>query len=29
MQLAASHLEELARLTGQLHTLWAGLDSQR
>ena len=27
-KLAASHLEELARLTGQLHTLWAGLDTE-
>ena len=25
--LAASHLEELGRLTNQLHTLWAGLDA--
>jgi DNA-binding MarR family transcriptional regulator len=25
--LAASHLEELDRLTSQLHTLWAGLDA--
>jgi DNA-binding MarR family transcriptional regulator len=27
-RLAASHLEELGRLTSQLHTLWAGLDTQ-
>jgi DNA-binding MarR family transcriptional regulator len=27
--LAASHLEELGRLTGQLHTLWAGLEAER
>ena len=27
-RLAASHLEELDRLTSQLHTLWAGLDTQ-
>jgi DNA-binding MarR family transcriptional regulator len=27
-KLAASHLEELARLTGQLHALWAGLDTE-
>ena len=26
--LAASHLEELARLTNQMHTLWAGLDAE-
>ena len=25
--LAASHLEELSRLTSQLHTLWAGLEA--
>jgi DNA-binding MarR family transcriptional regulator len=25
--LAASHLEELARLTSQMHTLWAGLEA--
>jgi DNA-binding MarR family transcriptional regulator len=24
--LAASHLEELARLTNRMHSLWAGLD---
>jgi DNA-binding MarR family transcriptional regulator len=24
--LAASHLEELARLTNRMHTLWTGLD---
>jgi DNA-binding MarR family transcriptional regulator len=28
-RLAASHLEELDRLTGQLHTLWTGLDADR
>jgi DNA-binding MarR family transcriptional regulator len=27
--LTASHLEELGRLTNQLHTLWAGLDAKR
>ncbi len=27
-KLAASHLEELGRLTSQLHTLWAGLDTE-
>ena len=27
--LAASHLEELDRLTSDLHTLWAGLDADR
>ena len=26
-RLAASHLEELDRLTSRLHTLWAGLDA--
>src|SRR5215203_4001915 len=26
-RLAASHLEELDRLAGRLHTLWAGLDA--
>ena len=26
--LAASHLEELARLTNQMHTLWVGLDAE-
>ncbi|MET0477052.1 MAG: MarR family transcriptional regulator [Actinomycetota bacterium] len=26
-KLAASHLEELARLTNRMHTLWAGLDT--
>jgi DNA-binding MarR family transcriptional regulator len=26
--LAASHLEELARLTNQMHTLWAGLEAE-
>ena len=26
-RLAASHLEELDRLTSRLHTLWAGLDT--
>ena len=28
-RLATSHLEELDRLTGQLHTLWTGLDADR
>jgi hypothetical protein len=27
-KLAASHLEELARLTNRMHTLWAGLDAE-
>jgi DNA-binding MarR family transcriptional regulator len=27
-KLAASHIEELGRLTSQLHTLWAGLDTE-
>src|SRR5215218_11365954 len=27
-RLAASHLEELARLTNRMHTLWAGLDAE-
>ncbi len=27
-KLAASHLEELGRLTSQLHTLWAGLEAE-
>ena len=27
-KLAASHLEELDRLSSQLHTLWAGLDTE-
>ena len=26
--LTASHLEELARLTNRMHTLWAGLDAE-
>jgi DNA-binding MarR family transcriptional regulator len=26
-RLAAAHLEELDRMTSQLHTLWAGLDA--
>jgi DNA-binding MarR family transcriptional regulator len=26
--LAVSHLEELARLTNRMHTLWAGLDAE-
>jgi DNA-binding MarR family transcriptional regulator len=28
-KLAASHLEELSRLTSQLNTLWAGLEPER